>query len=78
VVGEWTDIELGAELAQGLIDGEQYGIVVWRDTVGVNLDLASREDAGGAFSAKLVVRSGGMDIDSEGKLTSAWGKIKSD
>ena len=30
-VGEWTEIELDAELVQGLVDGEQYGIVVWRE-----------------------------------------------
>lgn len=76
VVGEWTDIELDAELVQGLVDGEQYGIVVWRDTVGVNLDLSSREDAGGDFAAKLVVRGGGKSVDASGKLTSTWGALK--
>ena len=76
VVGEWTDIELDAELVQGLIDGEQYGIVVWRDTVGVNLDLSSREDAGGQFAAKLVVRGSGKAVNAHGKLTSTWAGVK--
>jgi hypothetical protein len=76
VVGEWTDIELDAELVQGLVDGEQYGIVVWRETVGVNLDLASREDAGGQFAAKLVVRGGGRAVNASGKLTSTWASVK--
>jgi hypothetical protein len=75
-VGEWTDIELDAELVQGLVDGDQYGIVVWRDTVGVNLDLSSREDAGGQFAAKLVVRGGGKAVNASGKLASTWGALK--
>lgn len=76
VVGEWTDIDLDEELVQGLVDGEQYGIVVWRDTVGVNLDLSSREDAGGQFAAKLVVRGGGKAINARSKLTSTWASVK--
>jgi hypothetical protein len=75
--GEWTDIELDAELVQGLVDGEQYGIVVWRETVGVNLDLSSREDAGGNFTAKLVVHSTGAAVDANGKLACSWGELKS-
>jgi len=75
--GQWTDIELDAELVQGLFDGTQYGIVVWRDTVGVNLDLASREDAGGQNTAKLVVRAGGSTVDVHSKLASTWGALKS-
>ncbi len=76
-VNQWTDIELDAELVQGLVDGSQYGIVVWRDTVGVNLDLASQEDAGGLNTAKLVVRSSGFAVDAHGKLASTWGALKS-
>jgi len=75
--GQWTDIELDAELVQGLVDGTQYGIVVWRDTVGVNLDLASREDAGGQNTAKLVVHSSGSSVGVHGKLASTWGALKS-
>jgi hypothetical protein len=75
--GEWTEIELDAELVQGLVDGEQYGIVIWRDTVGVNLDLASREHQGGNFAAKLVVSSTGRAVDALGKLASTWGTLKS-
>jgi len=77
-VGEWTDITLDAELAQGLVDGSQYGIVVWRDSTGVNLDLASREDAGGANAATLVVQaSEASAVNSNGKVTSTWAAIKS-
>ena len=75
-VGEWTNIELDAELVQGLVDGEQYGIIIWRETVGVNLDLASKEHAGGDFAAKLVVRSTGKAVDAHGKLASTWGYLK--
>jgi hypothetical protein len=78
VVGEWTEITLDAELVQGLADGDQYGIVVWRDTVGVNLDLASREDAGGANAAKLVVHSGGGAVDAHDKLATTWAELKID
>lgn len=76
-VGQWTKIELDAELVQGLVDGAQYGIVVWRDTVGVNLDLASREDSGGQNTARLIVRASGFAVDADGKLASTWGAIKS-
>lgn len=76
-VGEWTNIELDAELVQGLVDGEQYGIAIWRETVGVNLDLASREHQDGQFAAKLVVRSSGVAVDAYGKLGSTWGELKS-
>ena len=76
VVTEWTDIELDAELVQGLIDGEQYGIVIWRNTVGVNLDLAAREQE--LFMPKLIVHSGGgKAVDAHGKLTLTWGSLKS-
>lgn len=75
--GKWSDIELDAELVQGLIDGTQYGIVVWRDTVGVNLDLASQEDAGGQNTAKLTVNAGGSAVKAHGKLASTWGELKS-
>lgn len=73
---EWTDIELDAELAQGLVDGTQYGIAVMRNTVGVNLDLASREHAGGAFAAELVVHASGYAVKPEGKLVGCWAATK--
>ena len=75
-VGEWTDIELDAELVQGLVDGTQYGIAVMRNSVGVNLDLASKEHAGGDFTAQLVVDSRGFAVDANGKLTTTWGAMK--
>ena len=74
-VTEWTDIELDAELVQGLIDGEQYGIVIWRNTTGVNLDLAAREQE--LFMPKLIVHSGGRAVDANGKMTLTWGSLKS-
>jgi hypothetical protein len=75
-VTEWTDIELDAELIQGLVDGEQYGIVIWRNTVGVNLDLAAREQE--MFVPKLIVRTGGgKAVDAPGKLASTWGTLRS-
>jgi hypothetical protein len=77
VVNEWTDIELDAELVQGLVDGDQYGIAIMRNSTGVNLDLASKEQAGGMFTAKLVVHASGRAVDAFGKLTSTWGTIKS-
>jgi hypothetical protein len=76
MVGEWTDIELDAELVQGLVDGEQYGIAITRETVGVNLDLAAREQE--MFAPKLIVHTGSIkSVDAFGKLTSTWGTIKS-
>jgi hypothetical protein len=77
-VGEWTEITLDRELVQGLADGTQYGIVVWRNTVGVNLDLASKESAGGANAAKLVVQSGGGAVDARDKLATTWAELKID
>jgi hypothetical protein len=74
---QWTDIELDAELVQGLIDGSQYGIAVWRDTTGVNLDLASRERDGGAFAAKLTVQATPSAVSPGGKAASTWGILKS-
>jgi len=75
VVTEWTDIELDAELVQSLVDGEQYGIVIWRDTVGVNLDLAAREQE--MFVPKLIVHTGfSRTVDVSGKLVSTWGTLK--
>ena len=76
-VGEWTEIPLDPELAQSLVDGEQYGIVVWQPTIGINLDLSSREDAGGQNTAVLVVQARGAAVESHGKLASTWGKLKS-
>ena len=75
-VGEWTDIELDAELVQGLVDGTQYGVAVMRNSVGVNLDLSSREKALGKFSPKLVVQARAFPVQSRGKLASRWGEFK--
>lgn len=74
--GERTEIELDRELVQGLVDGSQYGIVLWRDTVGVNLDLASREWQGGANAATLVVHAEASAVDPGGKLAQRWGALK--
>ncbi len=74
---EWTDIELDAELVQGLVDG-QYGIAVWRDTTDVNMDLASQEWQDGANAAKLVVHAAGASaVSPGGKTTATWGSLKS-
>jgi len=76
-IGEWTDIELDEELVQGLVDGEQYGIVIWRDAINVNLDLASREHLAGDFAATFVVHSSGVAVNARGKLAATWGILKS-
>jgi len=73
-----TDIELDAELAQGLVDGTQYGIAVWRDTTDVNMDLASREWQGGANAARLIVHAAGPSaVNPDSKTTTTWGTLKS-
>jgi len=76
-VGEWTEVEIDPEPVQSLVDGKQYGIVVWQPTIGINLDLASREESGGQHTATLIVRASGADIEPGGKLASTWGKLKS-
>ena len=75
-VGEWTEITLDEELVQGLVDGDQYGIAILRNSVGVNLDLASKEHQGGSFTATLEVESTGLDVEPQDKLASSWGKLK--
>jgi hypothetical protein len=75
-VGKWTEIKLDPELVQSLVDGEQYGIVVWQPDVGKNLDLASREEAGGQNTAVLIVRARRMAVEPSGKLASTWGDLK--
>jgi len=75
-VNKWSEIELDEELVQGLVDGEQYGIVVWQPDIGINLDLASREESGGEHAAKLVVHSSGAAVKLIDKLASTWGKLK--
>ena len=75
-MGEWTEIPLDPEVVQAIIDGEGYGIVVWQPTIGINLDLASREDAGGQNTASLIVRGRGVAVEPGGKLVSTWGKMK--
>ncbi len=76
VVDEWTDIDLDAELVQGLMDGEQYGIAVMRNSVGVNLDLSSREAGGGVNAPRLVVDSSGLAVGAQDKAASVWATIK--
>ena len=75
-VEQWTDIELDAAVVQALVDG-QYGIAVWRDTTGVNLDLAAKEHQGGEFAAKLVVHGAAAAVNSSNKMASTWGALKS-
>ena len=75
---ERSEIELDAELVQGLVDGTQYGIVLWRDTVDMNLDLASREWQGGAEAPKLTVHTGGpAAVNPDSKIALTWGALKS-
>ena len=74
--GEWTDIELDTDLVDGLMNGGHYGIAVMRNSIGVNLDLASREFAGGDNQARLVVDSSGLAVDARDRATSLWGSIK--
>ncbi len=76
VEGEWTDIELDADLVDALMNGGHYGIAVMRDSVGVNLDLASREFAAGENEARLVVDSSGLAVDASDRAASLWGAIK--
>ena len=75
-VGEWTEIPLDPELVQSLVDGEQYGIVVWQPDIGKNLDLSPREDAGGQNTAVLIVQARGAAVGPDGKLAATWGGIK--
>jgi len=75
-IGEWTEIPLGTEPVQALIDGKQYGIVVWQPDIGINLDLASKEEGAGNHAATLIVRAKGAAVDHNAKLTSTWGQIK--
>ncbi len=78
VDNDWVDIELDAELVQGLVDGTQYGIVVWRDTTDVNMDLASREWQDGANAARLIVHTTGPSaVSPGGKTTTTWSTLKS-
>lgn len=75
---ERSEVELDAELVQGLVDGTQYGIVLWRDAVDMNVDLASREWQGGANAPKLIVHTGGpAAVNPHSKLASTWGALKS-
>lgn len=74
--GEWTDIELDGDLVQGLMDGDHYGIAVLRNSVGVNLDLASRELGGGDSAARLFVESTGFAVQARDKAASTWAYLK--
>ena len=85
----WTDIELDAEFVQALVDGTQYGIVIWTTHDDIGIEFAAKEPARhnppkednpkeGKNAAKLVVESGGfLAVDVHGKLASMWGEIKS-
>jgi hypothetical protein len=77
VVGEWTEIPLDPELVQALVDGEQYGIVVYQPSWAINLDLAPREESGGQHTATLIVHASGAAVKPNGKLASTWGVLKS-
>jgi hypothetical protein len=74
--GEWTDIDLDADLVDALMNGGHYGIAVMRNSTGVNLDLASREFAAGDNAARLVVESSGLAVDANDRAASLWGSIK--
>lgn len=75
-IGKWTEIPLAPETVQSLVDGNQYGIVVWQPDIGINLDLASREASGGQNAAVLLVRARGAAVDYKCKLAIGWGKLK--
>lgn len=75
-VGKWTEIQLAPETVQPLVDGEQYGIVVWQPTIAINLDLSSREASGGQNAAFLTVRATGAAVEPTGKLAARWGQLK--
>jgi hypothetical protein len=76
-VGEWVEIPLDPELVQALVDGEQYGIVVWQPSWAINLDIAPREESDGQHTATLIVRASGAAIEPNGKLALTWGELKS-
>ena len=73
-VGKWTEIPLDPKMVQSLVDGDQYGIVIWQPETGINLDIASREAGGN--SAVLLVRARGAAVDYKHKLATEWGKLK--
>jgi hypothetical protein len=75
-VNKWTEIPLAPEPVQALVDGKQYGIVLWQPTIAINLDLASREAGGGQNAAVLFVRAKGAAVYSNGKLAAKWGELK--
>ncbi|MEK7397607.1 MAG: hypothetical protein AAB116_11795 [Candidatus Poribacteria bacterium] len=75
-VNKWTEIPLDAKVIQPLIDGKQYGIVIWQPDTGKNIDIASKENGGGQNSAVLLVRASGASVDSVEKLASKWGSLK--
>ena len=76
-VGKWTnEIELRAELVQALVDGKAYGIALWQSDVSKNIDIASKEEAGGAHAAVLIVHTSKLSVEPDGKLASMWGDLK--
>ena len=75
-VNEWTEIVLDPELVQSLVDGEQYGIVLWHPDWAKNLDLASREVADGDNAATLVFTATGFAVHAYGKLATTWADLK--
>lgn len=77
VAREWTEIPIDPEIVQSIVDGEQYGIVVWQPSTGINLDFASKEDAGGQNAAVLIVQARGAAVEPCNKIADIWGRIKS-
>ncbi len=77
-LNEWTEVELDAELVQGLVDGEQYGIAM-KQAGWSNLDIASKESGNGEFAAKLVVHVDHLRaVKPSGKLTTTWAQMKAE
>ncbi|HGE69239.1 TPA: hypothetical protein ENX78_00290 [Candidatus Poribacteria bacterium] len=75
-VNKWTEIPIEAKVIQPLIDEKQYGIVIWQPDIGKNIDIASKENAGGQNSAVLLVRARGAYVSSLEKVVSTWAMIK--
>lgn len=75
-INEWTEIKLDPELVQSLVDGEQYGIVLWQPDWAKNLDIASREVGDGDNAATLLVSATGSAVHSRGKLATTWADLK--
>ena len=75
-VNEWTETILDAELVQSLVDGEQYGIVLWQPDWAKNLDIASRELNDGENAAILAVTATGLVVHTHDKIATTWAELK--